>query len=121
MKTDVGTALKEMAKRSLGECWPIARMEFESIIGSWKSGIDEFTSLPGVDGFRLTLRLDLLPKDSTWNGPTRRSLVLILIDRYFVTDEFYPNRLTQAVFDFLDSPLQHDVVPVLGSSPAAAG
>jgi hypothetical protein len=110
-------AFTELGKKDLCGNWPINGRQFESRTGQWKSSIIDFTSLPGVDGTKVTLGFDRLAADSIWDGPSQKRLILLLADWNFVTDELYPDRLDQAVLDFLDSTLARDETRVL--SPAA--
>jgi hypothetical protein len=105
VQTSIEAAFTELEQKNLCESWPVDRMHFESLTGKWKSSIIKLKSLPGVDSTMVNLAFDLLPTDSTCHGPAQRRLIPHLADFSFVTDELYPNRLNQAILDFLDSSL----------------
>jgi hypothetical protein len=102
---DSKAAFTELARKDLCNNWPVDRMEFKSRTGKWKSNMIDFTPLPGADYARVTLRFDLLSKNSTWGGPAQRKLILLPREFNFVTNEIYPDLLSQTVMEFLDSHL----------------
>jgi hypothetical protein len=95
-------AFKTLEKNDLCATWPVHRMKFDSRTGRWKSYIIDFTSFD-VGTTRLTLRFDLVPTDSAWDGPVHRKLILFLRDFNFVTNESYPDLLNETIREFLNS------------------